>query len=113
MAATATLAFWLCVVFATVTPVTANTIDDCKWTTNDPEAVVRGCTTLLGAAKVAEPWMYFNRGLAFKILGRVDEAYRDYSKAIELNPSFGAAYTNRGNVRLLRNDLTGAMADFR
>ena len=57
--------------------------------------------------------MYFDRRLAFKVLGNLDEAQRDYSKAIELDPSFAAAYANRGNVRIIRNDLNGAMADFR
>ena len=57
--------------------------------------------------------MYFNRGLAFKVLGKLDEAHFDYSKAIELDPSFAAAYANRGNVRIIRNDVNGAMADFR
>ena len=57
--------------------------------------------------------MYFNRGLAFKMLGQLAEAQSDYTKAIELDPSFAAAYANRGNVRALRNDLVGAMMDFR
>jgi Flp pilus assembly protein TadD len=57
--------------------------------------------------------MYFNRGLAYKTLGQLENAYLDYSRAIELNPAFGAAYTNRGNVQLLRNDVAAAMADFR
>jgi tetratricopeptide (TPR) repeat protein len=47
------------------------------------------------------------------MLGQLEEAYLDYSKAIELNPTFAAAYTNRGNVRLLRNDAAGAIEDFR
>jgi tetratricopeptide (TPR) repeat protein len=63
--------------------------------------------------RAPEPWMYFNRGLAFKMLGQLEEAYRDYSKAIELNPTFAAAYTNRANVRILRNDAAGAIEDFR
>jgi Flp pilus assembly protein TadD len=57
--------------------------------------------------------MYFNRGLAFKVLGRLDDAHRDYTKAIEVDPSFAPAYANRGNVRILRNDVPGGMADFR
>jgi Flp pilus assembly protein TadD len=46
-------------------------------------------------------------------LGQLAEAHSDYTKAIEYDPSFGAAYTNRGNVRALSNDLAGAHADFR
>lgn len=57
--------------------------------------------------------MYFNRGLAFKALGRFRDAESDYSNAIKLDPSMVAAYTNRGNVRVLRNDLSGALSDYR
>ena len=71
------------------------------------------CTAQLSVEKAPTSWMYFNRGLAFKVLGKLDAAQRDYSKAIELDPSFAAAYANRGNVRIIRNDVKGAMADFR
>jgi tetratricopeptide (TPR) repeat protein len=53
--------------------------------------------------------MFFNRGLAFRVLGYLEDAHRDYSRAIELDP-FAAAYANRGNVRILR---CGGMADLR
>jgi tetratricopeptide (TPR) repeat protein len=43
----------------------------------------------------------------------LEKAHRDYSRAIELDPSFAAAYANRGNVRIIRNNVSGAMADFR
>jgi tetratricopeptide (TPR) repeat protein len=100
------------IVLAVMPPVFANPISDCNWRANDPRAVVHACTALLGAENAPEPWMYYNRGLAFKMLGQLEKAYLDYSKAIELNPAFGAAYTNRGNVRLLRNDVAGAILDF-
>jgi len=34
---------------------------------------------------------YFNRGLAYEVLGRFDDARRDYEKALELKPGFGPA----------------------
>jgi tetratricopeptide (TPR) repeat protein len=67
----------------------------------------------LSLEKAPAAWMYFNRGLAFKMLGRLYDAHRDYTKAIEVDPSFAPAYANRGNVRILRNDVPGGMADFR
>ena len=70
-----------------------------RWAPDDPTAVVQSCTAQLSVEKAPAAWMYFNRGLAFKVLGKLDEAHRDYSKAIELDPSFAAAYANRGNVR--------------
>jgi Flp pilus assembly protein TadD len=99
-------------VLAAILPSLASPIAYCNWTNNDPAAVVQGCTAQL-RAEIPEPWMYFNRGLAFKMLGQLEEAHLDYSKAIELNPTFAAAFTNRGNVRLIRNDAAGAIEDFR
>ena len=86
---------------------------DCSFGTRDPGSVARGCTALIESRKVPEAWMYFNRGLAYKMLGQFKKALRDYTQAIDRDPTFGAAYTNRANVKLLRNDLAGALADFR
>lgn len=86
---------------------------NCDWKANDPVAVIQSCTAYLSSEKAPAAWMYFNRGLAYKLLGKFDEAQRDYSKAIELDPTFGPAYANRGNILLLRNDLHGALADYR
>jgi tetratricopeptide (TPR) repeat protein len=95
-----------------LTPAFADSVSDCQWATDDPKVVIEACSVVL-SDKAAKPWMYFNRGLAFKLLGELDEASSDYSKAIELDPSYAAAYANRGNVRLLRNDVVGALADYR
>ena len=91
----------------------AATAANCDWKPNDPVAVIQSCTAHLSVDKAPAAWMYFNRGLAYKLLGKLDEAQRDYSKAIELDPAFGPAYANRGNILLLRNDLQGALADYR
>lgn len=94
-------------------PAVASTAADCNWAPDDPATVVQSCTAQLSLEKVPPAWMYFNRGLAFKMLGRLVDAHRDYTKAIEVDPSFAPAYANRGNVRILRNDVPGGMADFR
>jgi tetratricopeptide (TPR) repeat protein len=103
----------VCLLASLMTPASALLSADCQWATDDPAAVVQSCTAQLSVEKAPAAWMYFNRGLAFKVLGKLDEAHRDYSKAIELDPSFAAAYANRGNVRIIRNNVSGAMADFR
>ncbi len=91
----------------------ADALSDCQWAIDDPDRVVTGCTVLLGEQKIPKAWMHFNRGLALKVLGRLEEAERDYSRAIALDARNAAAYTNRGNVRLLLNDTAGALADYR
>ena len=93
--------------------VRASTATDCSWVPDDPAAVVQSCTGFLNTNKSPTAWMYFNRGLAFRMLGQLEDAHRDYSRVIELDPSFAAAYVNRGNVRILRNDIRGGMADLR
>jgi tetratricopeptide (TPR) repeat protein len=95
-----------------LTPAFAIPAADCEWA-DDPAAVVQACTAQLNVERAPASWMYFNRGLAFKLLGKLNEAHRDYSKAIDLDPSFAAAYANRGNVRIIFNNVNGAMADFR
>jgi tetratricopeptide (TPR) repeat protein len=94
-------------------PARADPQADCRWATNDPGAVIRACTILIEGRTGAKAWMHFNRGLAFKVAGRLEEAENDYSKAIDIEPRYAAAYTNRGNVRLLRNDAAGAVQDYR
>ncbi len=86
---------------------------NCDWKVNDPAALIRSCTAQLKTEKAPAAWMYFNRGLAFKLIGKFNAARRDYSKAIELDPTFAPAYANRGNVLILLNDIEGALADYR
>ena len=40
-------------------------------------------------------------------------AIEDYTKVIELNPSYTIAYSNRGNSKRSLEDLNGACADWR
>ena len=42
---------------------------------------------------------YLNKGSANFRLRNYEEAIKDYSKAIELNPSNGLYYYNRGNAK--------------
>lgn len=55
---------------------------------------------------------YLSRGDARWKKGNLDGAIADYTKAIELDPSFAAAYFNRGAVRNRKDDSEGAMADY-
>jgi tetratricopeptide (TPR) repeat protein len=81
------------------------------------------------------PEVHYNRGLAFRRKGdleknafkaqgepekaaaaeqvELEKAAADYSQAIELDPKFTAAYSNRGFVNFKLGDYDGALADFR
>ncbi|MBZ0298830.1 MAG: tetratricopeptide repeat protein [Anaerolineae bacterium] len=56
----------------------------------------------------AEEWL--ERGLALN--DDSDEEQHCYTRAIELNPAFAAAFYNRGIVRRRRGDLDGAITDY-
>ena len=53
-----------------------------------------------------------NRAVAAFLKGRLDEALKDFNRAIKIDPTVALAYYNRGNVRLALKDATGAVADY-
>ncbi len=76
-----------------------------------------GAAQALGrAAEIApnrrDPRIFFNRGRAYVLLGRPQEAIRDFDAAISLNASDAQAYAFRGDARLLTGDRQGAYADY-
>ena len=59
------------------------------------------------------PEVHFNRGLAYRKKGQLENAVMDYTQAIELDPRFTAAYGNRGFAFFKLGMLPAAKADFR
>ena len=55
---------------------------------------------------------YNNRGVAYKHLGRLEQAIEDYSRAVEWNPRFGLAYCNRGIALGMQGKTGDAISDF-
>ena len=55
---------------------------------------------------------YFNRGFSFDKLGRFDEAIRDYTKAVDIDPLNAFAYYNRGISYDRKGDFTSAIENF-
>ena len=70
----------VCLLVSLLTPAFALPSADCQWAPDDPVAVVQSCTAQLSVEKAPASWMYFNRGLAFKGLGKLDEAHLDYPR---------------------------------
>jgi tetratricopeptide (TPR) repeat protein len=54
---------------------------------------------------------YFNRGLIYERQGKKDLAIADYTKAIEVDPNYGSAYSVRGNLRAIEKEYDKAMED--
>jgi tetratricopeptide (TPR) repeat protein len=55
--------------------------------------------------------LYYNRGTAHEAAGRRAEAIADYSRPIELRPSFDDALLARGELYRQENRLSDARAD--
>jgi len=52
---------------------------------------------------------HFQLGLALEQKGKLDEAIRQYSKALQLAPNYAAAHTNLGAVLVHKGDIKGAV----
>ena len=57
-------------------------------------------------------FLAFHRGNFMMILGQIDEALKDYSRAIELSPNNAAAYTNRGVAYGEKGEFDLAIKDY-
>jgi tetratricopeptide (TPR) repeat protein len=55
---------------------------------------------------------YFNQGVDHFNAKQYDQAIADYTKAIELNPKYGAAYHNRGAAYEEKGQYAQAAADY-
>ena len=74
-----------------------------------PLAAFRTCIAL--APNSAE--CYYNRARVAEALGRGDQAMRDYSRALELDPALTSASINRGILAYKNGKNDAAIADFR
>ncbi|MGA8817470.1 MAG: tetratricopeptide repeat protein, partial [Xanthobacteraceae bacterium] len=72
---------------------------------------VAACTRLLQSAP-ADVNALGNRGVAYRLLGRYDEALADLDKALRINPDSAGLYLERGLVRDAAGDHDHAVADF-
>ena len=55
---------------------------------------------------------YNNRGITYRTLKRYDEALADFNRAIELDPTFSAAFSNRGITYHTLQRYDDALADY-
>ena len=55
----------------------------------------------------------FNRARLFRRIQQFDKAIKDYDQFIKYNPDDYRGYTNRGLVKLEKNDNKGAFVDLK
>jgi Tfp pilus assembly protein PilF len=58
------------------------------------------------------PLAYYNRGLAYSNRNENEKAVLDYTKAIELKPTYKEAYVNRANIFRSQNRNEEALSDY-
>lgn len=58
------------------------------------------------------PLAYYDRGVAWRLLGNFDQAFDDFTKAIKMASGFFSAYLRRGIVSFHRGDYELALGDF-
>jgi len=55
---------------------------------------------------------YYNRGDIYQNQGNFSQALSDYTKAIDIDPTFVQAYNNRGLIYDNQGDFSGAISDY-
>lgn len=63
--------------------------------------------------RVREPEALFVLGRALEAVGRPDDAIAAFTEAADLDPEFGRALVNRGNIHFRRGDRGAAIADYK
>jgi tetratricopeptide (TPR) repeat protein len=106
----------LAVVFLSVAAAVANAgeaEDQCA--KGSGEAALAACTQLIASSVYGGHVLavfYYDRGLEYKNRGDIDRAISDYNKAIELDPTIGAAFDARGDAYEERGEVERAIKDF-
>lgn len=62
----------------------------------NPKEAIRDLTKALEYEK--SPKIFFNRAIAWEMLGEYENALKDYGESIDLNPEYNEAYNNRGLI---------------
>lgn len=98
-----------CLISVADTGAQTNTWRQCRADTSP--AAVEACTAII----LLDPHndgALVNRGIAYRRLGDLDRAIRDYNEAIRLNPRAADAFNNRGNAYRDLDDLDRALRDY-
>lgn len=103
-----TLAF-ACVIAAVDTGAQTNTWRQCLADTSP--AAIAACTEII-RLNPHNDGAFVNRGIAYRRVGDIEHAIRDYDEAIRLNPRAADAFNNRGNALRTRAELQRALLDY-
>lgn len=86
----------------------------CFGQSTDAETIL-GCDAVIRWARESArdaAAAFYNRGIAYRNLGKLDRAIEDYDQALKLWPAFADAWNDRGLAYRQRGDNPRAIADF-
>jgi tetratricopeptide (TPR) repeat protein len=87
----------------------------CNSVETKPDEGLAACTRLIESGRLKGHELaitHYNRGTFWYEKDDNDKAIADYSKAIEISPSYASAFNNRGNAWSAKGDLDRAIADY-
>jgi tetratricopeptide (TPR) repeat protein len=96
-------------------PALAQTADETKCVSHDPDAKIAGCTAVIESGQETptdQAVAYDNRSVAYREKGDFDQAIADAGQAIALDPTNDAAWIDRGIDEYAKQAYAPAVADF-
>lgn len=78
-------------------------------------AEIQDCTNALAFSNLRlrdKAATYINRGILYVAMQEYEAAIKDYARAMELYPEFGAIYVNRGNLFFLGESYDSAITEY-
>ena len=99
----------VCLVAAIETGTQTNTWGQCL--ADATPAAVDACTAII-LLNPRNDGAFVNRGIAYRRIGDIDRAIRDYEGAIRLNPNAADAFNNRGNAFRAKDAFHRAIRDY-
>ncbi len=79
--------------------------------TDTTPAAIDACTSVI-FLDPQNDGAFVNRGIAYRRIGELHRALRDYDRAIQLNPNAADAFNNRGNAYRALNEFDKAVSDY-
>ena len=79
--------------------------------TDTTPAAIEACTSII-LSNPSNDGAFVNRGIAYRRVGDIDRAIKDYDEAIRLNPNAADAFNNRGNTFRTRDEFDRALSDY-
>jgi tetratricopeptide (TPR) repeat protein len=79
------------------------------------DLTIKGCDAVIGTKRGTaenQAGAYYNRGVAHRNKGQLQEALKDYNESIRLNPTDPDVFYNRGVVEQSLDQIDAAIADY-